>query len=69
MPYLTGLERDIQLSQYFAVDTLKQIKKIAPKISFVVAADIKLANLCQDDIDIAMHRERPTDNRLNVGSI
>ncbi|CAG9298072.1 LysR family transcriptional regulator [Celerinatantimonas diazotrophica] len=54
------------LAHYFVLEAITQLKKTAPKISYTILANIKLANMRQEDVDIAIRSERPTDNGLIV---
>lgn len=54
------------LAHYFVLEAIAQLKETAPQISYTVLANIKLANIRQEDVDIAIRSERPTDSGLIV---
>lgn len=54
------------LAQSFVLEAISRLNKIAPKINYSILANIKLADIRQEDIDIAIRSERPTDNGLIV---
>lgn len=54
------------LAHYFVLDAISRLNEIAPKINYSILANIKLTDIRQEDIDIAIRSERPTDNGLIV---